>query len=977
MINYTKQNSIKSVNYLNSLNTFYTLNSQKNKNLNILYFNAMSIRNKLNDIVLFINGFKCPIHIIIITETWLYKEENMLFDIQGYKAYHSNRLKQNKNDNDNVNVNVNYGHLGRGGGVSMYVSTSLCSVFVNEEYIDNNNYLIINLIQLKMFIIAVYRPPVKTNESKFIKKIETFVSLYKHCFVVGDMNLDLLNRNDDIITQYKETITCMGFEILNKIHCEYATRIGDSNRTIIDHIFTDELEYDFQMLLDDICFSDHKYILLGCDTNFYTKIRNEPILKTVLDYEKINAHPMWNNLENTNNFNELITNLLMVVNDSRKAILVSNRVGRQPWVTRELLNIIRERNKFYRLKLKFNNDKYIFEKYKHLRHAAKTMNDDLKKKWFDDKLKSSIGEPRKFWMYLKFAVFNKKLEVSNVIIEKNGTLVSDKEIIANEFNSHFISTAQNVVSQIQPQTLPGRISIDSLNYSIKSEFVLKEITIDHTALILKNLKPNAACGIYEISTKLVQRYTEQLSPVITKLINNCFKNSEFPDILKIAKVSPIFKDGVATNVDNYRPISVLNVLSKIFEKALFEQLNDHFQINNIISPHQFGFSDKSNTTSACMELTNFISTFLDKKRYVSCIFIDLTKAFDTVDRSLLLLKMSKSGINNENRRIFESYLSNRVQSVHVNNTYSRFNVSNLGVPQGSNLGPLFFILFINDICFLKLFGKPQMFADDFAIKYECPDMQTLQFQMQHDMNTLEEWFNENKLVVNAKKTKFIIFKQNKTPDPTLLYKGQLLEQVKEYKYLGLIIKDDFKWDKHVDLIKQKISPYIFSLKKLKNILPQKSLELIYYSYIYSQIIYLNPIWSGCTQNKLDQLYVLQKRALKYVMNVHWRYPTSELFENDLKSLPYVIKQELLILIYKIVNSLIKHNFDLKQLKTLNEHYTRRRSHFSIEHFTSDLCEHNVLYKGLNEFNKLPKEIKNLKTIAIFKKKLEDYLEKNY
>lgn len=174
-MNNANYNSLKSINYFNSLSTFNTLISLNNQNqkINILYFNAMSMRNKLNDIQLFINSFIYPIHIIIITETWLYKEENMFFELPGYTSYHSNRLKQKtQNENDSI------GHCGRGGGVSVYVLNNLLSVFVFEEYIDNNNYLIVKLIQLNKYIIAVYRPPIRSNESIFIHKIEKILSQY-------------------------------------------------------------------------------------------------------------------------------------------------------------------------------------------------------------------------------------------------------------------------------------------------------------------------------------------------------------------------------------------------------------------------------------------------------------------------------------------------------------------------------------------------------------------------------------------------------------------------------------------------------------------------------------------------------------------------------------------------------------------------------------------------------------------------------
>lgn len=933
------------------------------------------MRNKLDEIVFFINSFKVQIHAIIISETRIYKEENNLFDIQGFTAYHSNRAKQK-----NKNKILNKGHFGRGGGVSVYVRKNVCSTFVFEEYIDdtNSNYVVVKLVQLNMHLIGIYRPPVKEYERKFIHKLEEYLSLYKHCIFIGDFNLDLFHRIDDVIMLYKETILSMGYIILNKIEANYATRVAQNSFTIIDHAFTDDFNYDFNILIDDVSLSDHRFMLLSVGKKVNNSNKNRIFSKSVINYEKLNMHPIWNELENLSSFDELIQKVLVAINDNREEVEYKSKEGNQPWVNKNLLNMIKNRNKFYRYMKKHKNDAYVKEKFNEYKNLARKTNIDLKRNWFKQNLNSCVSDPRKFWMYLKLAVFNKKNDPTEIIIEKNNVLTTDNYVIANEFNQHFINTAKNVVSKISSQTSQSIMYFNNLNYNIKTAFNIEQISEHDTVAAIRSLNINAACGIYPISTRFIVKYIDKLAPVLTKLINDCIANNDFPDVLKTAKVIPIFKSGESTNIDNYRGISVLLVFAKIFEIIIFKVLSEYFISNSVISPFQFGFTTKSNTTAACVELTNFISTYLDKKKFVSCIFIDLSKAFDTVDRWLLLNKLKKAGISGGNLNLFERYLSNRNQSVFVNNTYSDFDISEFGVPQGSNLGPLFFIFFINDIVHLKLFGELQMFADDIAIKYACTDIKTLFYQMQNDLNLLEQWFNNNKLMINIKKTKYMLFRVfnlNLIDDQSLTYMGQNLEKINEYKYLGLIIKDDFKWNKHVDYIKQKINPYIFSIKKLKNILPRKSLELIYYSYVYSHIIYLNPIWSGCTKYKLDQLYVLQKRALKYVTNVHWRHPTENLFQNDFKSLPYLIDHELLVLMYKIINNLIKHNFDLKQIKSFHDHNTRRKTNFNINFFSSEMCEHNVLYKGLNVYNNLPTDIKSAKTIENFKKCLKNHLPK--
>ncbi len=190
----------------------------------------------------------------------------------------------------------------------------------------------------------------------------------------------------------------------------------------------------------------------------------------------------------------------------------------------------------------------------------------------------------------------------------------------------------------------------------------------------------------------------------------------FPDILKISKVTTIFKSGDVLNVDNFRPIATSSGFTKIFEMFFCYRLNVHIKENNIISKYQFGFMEKSNTLAACLELTNYISSALDKKYFVSCIFIDVSKAFDTVNHNYLIDKLNLMGIVGRVSDLFKSYLSNRVQTVFINDAYSTPGDVNIGVPQGSNLGPLLFALFINDICELDLFGDLQLFADDVVIK---------------------------------------------------------------------------------------------------------------------------------------------------------------------------------------------------------------------------------------------------------------------
>lgn len=362
---------------------------------------------------------------------------------------------------------------------------------------------------------------------------------------------------------------------------------------------------------------------------------------------------------------------------------------------------------------------------------------------------------------------------------------------------------------------------------------------------------------------------------------------------------------------------------------------------------------------------------------MSCLFLDIRKAFDSVQHELLIYKLRKLGLTDLQLNLFKSYLSNRIQVVCIDGKNSEEHYISTGVPQGSILGPCLFRFFINDMCLLKLHGILQLFADDAGILYENDSLEQLLLYMQEDLNVLRAWFDKNFLILNIEKTKYIIF-ENKILDPNILcqyqitYNGQVIEKVKSFTYLGLTLDSKMKWDLHIDKIKSSIVPYIFAINRTKHILPKETLLLIYDAYIMSRFMYANPLWSGCPRYKILELIVLQKRALKFILHVPVRYPTVLLFK-EFTSLDIIIERELLLLIFKIIHNLIKHDFTLVRVADTHQHNTRRQSYFKINFFSTNASNNNVLYRGLNKFNSLPPLIKHQESFVLFKKNLVEYL----
>lgn len=339
-------NCYKSIKYIKQLQHFTYL--QKSDSLNILYVNAISLINKLNDLTLFIDSLSCKVDVIVVTETRLTDNDQIFFQIEGYDAYFNNRNVSNLRK--------------RGGGIAMYIRSSISSSVVKCVFEEKNHFLIVKLNDLNLHIFSVYKPP-NTNEKIFISKLEELLPLYKNCIIIGDFNLNILNADDANILNYMNTVHCNGFGFLNKIDSTSATRTTQNSNTIIDHLISDMFNQEYEILVDDVYFSDHKFILTSMNKSNKKQEFNNLKYKKVLDYESLNKHPIWSELDNIVSFEELILKLSYAIEQNMKMIQIKTIKSRNPWVTQELLDLMKQRNKFYKYKKKYKNDSYVESKY--------------------------------------------------------------------------------------------------------------------------------------------------------------------------------------------------------------------------------------------------------------------------------------------------------------------------------------------------------------------------------------------------------------------------------------------------------------------------------------------------------------------------------------------------------------------------------------------------------------------------------------
>jgi hypothetical protein len=553
-------------------------------------------------------------------------------------------------------------------------------------------------------------------------------------------------------------------------------------------------------------------------------------------------------------------------------------------------------------------------------------------------------------------------------VQENVTL-SDPKNIAKAFNKYFVSITDELNI---PSNTPSLSSDPPRN--IFANFDLTPTNTEEVLSTIKSLKVTAATGCDGISSRLLKTFSNQLAPILCKFINSSFQNGHFPNCLKKAIVSPIYKSGNSSNPSNYRPISVLPVFSKVFEIITKTRIRTFLTHNKILHEEQYGFEQQSNTTAACLALTDFITKSMDKGKHTACVFIDLRKAFDCVDPEVLLDKLKELKFSNSQLSFFKSYLTNRQQSVKVLDQLSCWLYIFKGVPQGSILGPDLFKIYIDGLARLPLKGHIQLYADDAVIKYSVSNENLVREHILHDLKIIDEWLTRNKLLMNLDKTKIMLFDNKHFSNVSLIHNNVQIEIVDEYDYLGLIIDKSFKWNKHIDHIIKKISPYIFLLRRLRKFFNPHTLYVIYSSFIISKVTYLNCIWNRASETSLNKINILLKKAIKLIHNYPLLHPTNLLYNDKYVSFDTICKRELYITAFKIVNNKIKHNFIINRSMEIHTYNTRNKDNFYLTLFKTDQQKKNCLYNCLKMYNSLPADLKNIESLILFKKEINRYLQ---
>ena len=399
------------------------------------------------------------------------------------------------------------------------------------------------------------------------------------------------------------------------------------------------------------------------------------------------------------------------------------------------------------------------------------------------------------------------------------------------------------------------------------------------AKYISSLATKESAGHDGISLKLLKYLSQVLTKSLCLIINQSLVTGIFPTKLKIAKVLPVFKKDDVTLMDNHRPISLLTSISKLFEKVVFTQLYDHFHKNQLFYSSQYGFRKLHSTEFAALELTNRILKGIDDRDVSLAIFMDLSKAFDTLDHLILLKKLNDYGVEGPVLDWFSSYLTGRQQYVELDGVSSSFSQLSTGVPQGSILGPLLFLIYMNDIPNASTFFKYVLYAVDTTLFSTINISAGATHEINNHISKVYDWLAVNKLSLNVKKTKYIVFHAiNKNIEgviPELSINGQIIERVQNFNFLGIFFNAHMFWKTHIDIVANKLIKFSGILNKLKRFLPSYILRTLYFSIVQSRLTYGILAWGF----EYQRFVKLQKRFMRIITLSIYNAHTEPLFKN--------------------------------------------------------------------------------------------------
>ena len=858
----------------------------------------------MNILIDSLRNVHCSIDVFCCQETWLESSADIsLLQIDGYCL-----VDQGKTCSER-------------GGLACYVRNELKFKKLKIASFDvwECQFIEIGAESQNYVVGNVYRPPTVKNGCTVTVNLQTFNSEFcetlnlfsrkNHVLVCGDFNVNLLeSTRDDFTSKYLDNILSSGFLPAITLPTRYSKQYGTCS--LIDNIFvrsTSKVSPDIAAGIYTSGMSDHyvcylslklpdnlrskkvpKYVYINRETpqrveNFKVSLQERNLLDQ-LDCSSLNVDPNYN----YNILESILEQEKQKCFPKTKVKFHKHKHAGEKWSSPGIARATAFRDDLL-IKVRKSNfgsteftyyKMYLYEYQKVLRKVIRT----AKRIYFEKSFERFKNDAKSTWNSINQILHRKNNSKSfpeSFLI--NGSPITDKLIIANEFNDYYVNIGSNLADEIGSPSAEVKYT-DFLNQTPK-DFVFDLVSPSTVDKVIDSLKNKHSSGYDGLSSCLIKTIKNELLEPITLIVNQSISTGIFPSKLKIAKVIPIYKKDDERLIGNYRPISLLPAISKIFEKVIHRQIFRYFIERNLLFDSQYGFRKNHSTESAALELTDRILKIMDSDDVPFGIFMDLSKAFDTIDHKILLHKLKLYGFTDPALSFLTSYLSERSQFVDFNGIRSSTKNILTGVPQGSILGPLLFLIYINDIKNITTIFKIMSYADDTtllgsqnSIKEQLRDGQTFSDFINEELQSINNWLIVNKLSLNVSKTKLMVFhKAGKIFESlSLSINNVTLDTVDKFIFLGLTIDKELNWKAHLHKTALKISRTVGILNRLKKSLPAKILLTIYNSLILPHLNYCLLCWGSANTKRFLKL---QKRAVRTIIDACYNQHCDPIFKN--------------------------------------------------------------------------------------------------
>lgn len=735
--------------------------------INLLHWNIRDLTNKLHLVELRIATFSGTLHIIVISETWLNSDNISTYQLNGYQAIHN--VRQSK-----------------GGGISIFIHESLCKqppITINNLYTSElHHFLVVRIPTISITVAVPYNRPGGSTPA-FLVDLERICLNLPNCLLMGDLNLDQLDKVKH--AKLTELLETSSFALINAINPVAVTRRASGS--ILDLVASNMLLFRYKVSIVHHASSDHAMVYASINRNqelpSCSAVRKKFYLNDAI--QKVFDLCERNNISCGNGLNIALE---QIVHDCTRIVTIkSDHRIKKSHVNRDLILAVRERDLLFSLQRLHPDNSYLVQKYKDMKLHVELMNGRLKSQYNADRIVDAAGDARKTWRLYKEIVFNQYQQKDVHTVTINGTPTNDSVDSCNAINTHFCTAGEHLATTIVSIHGYDADDIDNLYVEHASnDWSFKNVDSKCIYEAIVKLPNKKSTGIDKVPIDLLKATANVISPLIALCLNFMVLSSLFPVELLKGRLKLIHKSG-DNDIENFRGLTLLPSVSKVFEYVLSEQLIEYLNSINFFSGHQYGFLKNSSCVGAAHQLVDFIKANFRmksgrKKKYVACLFVDLKRAFDTVDPKRLERKIRRIGLSSNASKLILSYLQDRRTATVIGEKTSMFRKIMVGVAQGSKIGPLLFIMYINDILQLDFLGNILLYADDTVLYYAADSPAELERTMQSDAKLLHKWLCRNVLTLNVSKTCYMTFgRANQLMDFNIMIENEVIKRVRSYK----------------------------------------------------------------------------------------------------------------------------------------------------------------------------------------------------